>query len=230
MGVSGPVSLAPFFDLTEEEKHFGRFFEKNQIAVMSQGKEKRKSWGADNMQALVGRLENRYNFVQIGTPGDPSLEGVLDKRGAFPLRLVAAALHNSDLFIGGIGALMHLARGVKCRSVITYSLSEPPHVASYPCNINIVADNGCALCQSNTINGSNEDNTCMDDFSCIRNISLVKVCDAVDAAMSAAGSSFSNIERIDVMANKAAPLNALTARLFVAAQSRKLTIKHTPDS
>jgi CDP-glycerol glycerophosphotransferase len=230
MGGSGLISLAPRFDLTEEEKHFGRFFKENQIAVMSRGKEKRKSWGVENMRALLAAFRGKYNFVQIGVPDDPLLEGALDKRGALPLRLVAAVLHHSDLFIGGIGALMHLARGVKCRSVITYSLSEPFHVDSYPCNTNIVADNGCTLCQDNLITGSDENSACVDNFSCIRNISLVKVCDAVNAAMSAADSSFQKIERTEIVANKAAPLNVLTVRLFVMAQSQKLTMKHTRDS
>jgi CDP-glycerol glycerophosphotransferase len=226
MGISGSVHLDPFFELTEEEKTFGRFFVGTQIAVMSRGKEKRKSWGVENMQALLFAFRGKYNFVQIGSPDDPPLECALDKRGAFPLRLVAAVLHNSDLFIGGIGALMHLARGVKCRSVITYSLSEPFYVASYPDNTNITAGSGCTLCQNNVINGDKEDEECVDNFSCIRSISLDEVYTAVDAAMNTAYPLDLKNETIEIAANKPIPFNALTSRLFVSAQSKRATIKH----
>jgi CDP-glycerol glycerophosphotransferase len=228
LGISGEIRLDPIFALTDEEKTFGRFFPERQIAVMSQGKEKRKSWGAENMQAVVNLLKDRCSFVQIGTPQDAPLAGTLDKRGAFPLRRVAAVLHNSDLFVGGIGALMHLARGVACPAVITYSLSEPLPAASYPCNRNIVAEKACSACRSNMINSDNEDDECMDNFSCVRNISVSDVCSAIVEMMDTLHPSPKNypVETAFVTECRAQALNVLTARLFGMAQSRNLLRQH----
>jgi CDP-glycerol glycerophosphotransferase len=227
LGVSGKILIDPVFELTEEEKAFGRFFPERQIAVMSQGKEKRKSWGVKNMQAVIHELKGRYNFVQIGTTQDAPLADTLDKRGAFPLRRVAAVLRNSDLFVGGIGALMHLARGVTCPAVITYSLSEPLRSDSYPCNRNVVADKACSACQSNMINSDNEDNECIDNFSCIRNISVSAVHTAI-LEMIDAPTLRKNypIDITSVNECRAQALNAMTARLFGMAQDRNLLRKH----
>lgn len=211
IGFAGKAILEPRFDLTLDEKHFGRFFEKDQIAVISRGKERYKTWGDDKVQIVVNALKN-YNFVQIGAPTDPLLDGVLDKRGAFPIRKVAAILANSDLFIGGIGALMHLARGVNCRAVITYSLAEPMSVASYPCNSNITPAEACDRCQFEKINAAKDIEQCSDNFSCIRKISPEAVIFAVDNLMKNKKFTFES-EQIIVFPNPPKPLTFLTARL-----------------
>jgi CDP-glycerol glycerophosphotransferase len=183
MGLSGRIALDPVFDLTGEEKSFGRFFTQSQVAVISQDKERRKTWGVENMQEVVDTLQGKFDFVQIGTPHDAPLKNVLDKRGAFPLRRAASVLYNSDLFVGGIGALMHLARGVNCPSVITYSLSKPLCADSYPCNANITATEGCSLCRTDMISPDRELEECPNNFSCVRNIDVADVCAAVEERM-----------------------------------------------
>ena len=216
MGLSGRVLLDPVFPLLPEEQDFGRFFDDSQIAVMSEGKERRKTWGADRMQAVVDALRSRYTFVQIGAPADAPLSGVLDKRGAFPLRQVAAVLHNSDLFLGGIGALMHLARGVHCPAVITYSLSEPLGVDAYPCNTNLVASGVCTRCQTDLLLLEKEG--CPENFACVRAIGIEIVIAAVEEAMTR------RVEVAVLEPNPARPLNAVTARVFSLAQKQMVTV------
>lgn len=216
MGLSGRVLLDPLFPLRPEEQNFGRFFDESQIAIMSEGKERRKTWGADRMQEVVDALRSRYNFIQIGAPTDAPLSGVLDKRGAFPLRQVAAVLHNSDLFLGGIGALMHLARGVHCPAVITYSLSEPLGVDAYPCNTNLVAAGTCTRCQTDLLLLEKEG--CPEAFACVRAIGVDTVITAVEEAMTR------RVEVAVLEPNPARPLNAVTARVFSLAQKQMVTV------
>lgn len=216
MGLSGRVLLDPVFPLLPEEQAFGRFFADSQIAIMSEGKERRKTWGADRMQAVVDALGRRYSFVQIGAPTDAPLSGVLDKRGALPLRQVAAVLHNSDLFLGGIGALMHLARGVRCPAVITYSRSEPLEVASYPCNTNLQAPGTCTRCQTDLLLLEKEG--CPEDFACVRALGIDTVITAVEEALAR------RVEVAMLDPNPARPLNAVTARVFSLAQKQMVTV------
>lgn len=216
MGLTGRVLLDPVFPLFPEEQNFGRFFDTSQIAVMSEGKERRKTWGADRMQAVVDALGTRYHFVQIGASGDAPLRGALDKRGALPLRQVAAVLHNSDLFLGGIGALMHLARGVQCPGVITYSLSEPLGVDAYPCNTNLVAPGTCTRCQTDLLLLEKEG--CPEDFACVRGITVEAVIEAVEESLTR------KVEVADLEPNPARPLNAVTARIFSLAQKQMVTV------
>lgn len=214
MGLEGRVLLDPGFPLLPEEQNFGRFFDNSQIALMSEGKEKRKTWGADKMQAVVDALGSRYNFVQIGASSDAPLHGVLDKRGAFSLRQVAAVLRNSDLFLGGIGALMHLARGVDCPAVITYSNSEPLEIASYPCNINLLSPSACARCQTDLLLLEKEG--CPEDFSCVRSIGIDAVIEAIEKSM------FPRVETACIAPGPARPLNPVTARVFSLAQKQMI--------
>lgn len=216
MGLEGRALLDPVFPLLPEEQGFGRFFDDSQIAIMSEGKERRKTWGADKMQAVVDALGARYHFVQIGASGDAPLRGVLDRRGALPLRQVAATLHNSDLFLGGIGALMHLARGVQCPAVITYSRSEPLEVASYPCNINLRAPDSCTRCQTDLLLLEKEG--CPEEFNCVRRIGVDTVIAAVEEALTR------KVEVAHLEPNPVRPLNAVTARVFSLAQKQMVTV------
>jgi len=228
LGLDGVISLDPVFDLDDKERNFGRFFTEKQIAVSSQGKEQRKTWGIDKMQKVITTLRGRYNFVQIGAVGDAPLEGALDKRGVLPLRQVAATLYNSDLFVGGIGALMHLARGVGCRGVITYSRAEPPGAAAYPCNSNLLAAEGCAACLDNMINPDNEEEECLDNFSCIRKIKIDDVCSVIEAAMCSPDTQLIS-EQSALTGQRQKPLNAMSARLFNITQNKSLA-KRRPES
>lgn len=180
LGLSGSIIIDPVLPLTDEEKKFGRFFEQNQIAIIANGIQKYKTWDLNKVQELVNRLKDQYNFVQLGQKSDLKLENVLDKRGVFSMREVAAVLHNSDLFVGGIGGLMHLARFVGCRSVISYSSGEPLALASYPCNINVLPDNPCFMCAENKLDPQHE--LCPFQYQCM-NVSVDKMVRGIEKAL-----------------------------------------------
>lgn len=137
LGIIGKIELAGSLNLNEIEKAYGRFFEKTQIAFISKGLSQYKTIPLPVIQDVIKKLSDKYDFVQLGNAKDPLLDGVLDKRGCPSLREAASILYNSDLFVGGISGLMHLARFVGCPSVIVYSHAEPETLVHYLCNIDI---------------------------------------------------------------------------------------------
>lgn len=180
LGISGDIEVVPRVFLSENEKQVGRFFNDSQIAIVSSGNQPYKAIPFSLAQLIVYKLKDRYNFVQIGSPSDPILDGALDMRGKGGLRGTASILYNSDLFVGGIGGLMHMARAVDCRAVITFSSAEPTYLENYSCNINVFApDPKCNLCGINKcfpylIN-------CQFEYSCIKGIDINEVESAINA-------------------------------------------------
>lgn len=213
MGFSGQAPITPRLTVHPKYKAFGRFYKNNQIAIISRGKERRKTYGFLNTQKIINNLRGTYNFVQIGMGNDPLLNGVTDLRGKLSIHEVAAVLKNSDIFVGGIGFLQHLARGVKCRSVITYSNSEPLWSASYPCNINVIAKKSCDLCQYSPIDSSKDTEQCAYDFSCIKSIDVDDVCAAIVKLMNANTENFLEFENIFVRKREINALTFMTARI-----------------
>ena len=170
LGIKEPVKVRTKMFLTDTERQYGRFFKTNQIAITGAGWQKYKTIPLDTLQRLVSRLKSKYNFVQIGHPDDPLLEGVLDMRFEGELRKTAAILYNSDVLVCGIGGMMHMARAVDCRSVVGFSYAEPLHLENYACNINVFATGEvCNLC------GQNKSFPylvkCDNNYLCIKNIS-----------------------------------------------------------
>ena len=165
-GMCGPVDIRPYLYLTEEEKRAGQRAPR-QVAIMSNGlsalyKHLNKQWFPERYQAVVDALKDRFDFVQIGSPGDPPLEGASDLRGKTSIRETAAVLSQSQMFIGQIGFLMHLARAVDCRAVIVYGGREHPMQSGYSCNENLYSPVPCAPCW--------KCNQCDFDRECLRRI------------------------------------------------------------
>jgi ADP-heptose:LPS heptosyltransferase len=104
-------------------------------------------------------------------PSDPPLKGALDLRGKTSLREAAAILSNSQLFVGLVGFLMHLARAVNCRSVVVYGGRETPDKTGYIANKNLVGVTPCSPCW--------EENKCDYDRECMKMISVETVVEAV---------------------------------------------------
>ena len=182
LGINAQIEILPNLFLSAKEKEYGRFFESSQIAIVSGGNQQYKSIPFDVAQSVVNNLKYRYNFVQVGSISDPPLEGVLDKRTHGEVRDVASILYNSDVFIGGIGGLMHMARAVGCRAVIAFSVAEPLCLENYVCNINIFApDPKCSLC------GENKSfpflTKCRNQYSCISGIRSADIENAIEIQM-----------------------------------------------
>ena len=91
-------------------------------------------------------LKHDFDFVQVGDPADPPLDGVRDLRGKTSLRQTAAVLQASAVFVGQVGFLMHLARAVDCRSVVVYGGRERPDQTGYVANENLYTPLPCSPC------------------------------------------------------------------------------------
>ena len=179
-GYSGKIELKPEIYLTEEEKSFGRFFPKDrkQIAIMSSAISPQKQY--PYFQQIVDALKDEYDFVQIGAQEDKSLEGAKENMaGKLSLRQTASVLYNSDLFVGEIGGLMHMARAVDCPAVIAYSSAEPDHVVRYIANINVGPENKCLFAQSGDHDAICEPCINKDPYCCCRTIPVEKIIEGI---------------------------------------------------
>jgi ADP-heptose:LPS heptosyltransferase len=165
-GITGSIALRPYMNLTTDEK-FDAEWARDRIVVQSsvlgaKNPMLNKQWYPDRFQALVDRLCDEFDFVQLGSPADPALHQVKDLRGQTNIRQSAAILHNARLYVGGVGFLMHLARAVECPSVIIYGGREAPWQSGYVCNINLFTALPCSPCW--------RWNTCDFDRKCMRDI------------------------------------------------------------
>ena len=179
-GYSGKIELKPEMYLTEEEKAFGRLFSKDrkQIAIMSSAISPQKQF--PYFQEIVDVLKDEYDFVQVGAQEDKVLKNVKENlTGKLTLRQTAGVLYNSDLFVGQIGGLMHMARAVDCPAVIAYSSAEPDYLARYIANINVGPENKCLFSQTGVCDV--ECNPCINEspYCCCRTISVQKMIEGI---------------------------------------------------
>ena len=121
-----------------------------------------KDWFPDRMQEVADALGRDAEIVQLGTPADPALSGVLDMRGRTTLREAAGILAGAQLFVGMVGFLMHLATAVGTRSVVIFGGREHPDQSGYPENLNLFTELPCSPCWLW--------NTCPYDRECMRRI------------------------------------------------------------
>jgi lipopolysaccharide biosynthesis glycosyltransferase len=178
IGIEGKIEIKPHLELTDDDKRFGRLspIEKKQIVIMGEGIFKYKTLPYEIRQTIIDELHGEFFFIQIGIHSDRLLEGVLDLRGTLSLRQVASVLYNSDLFVGTIGGLMHLARAVECPAVIAYS-AEPLELCYYAGNSYVFSETPCNICEEGKMDPHRE--VCMNDYCCIRNISVKKMVAAI---------------------------------------------------
>jgi hypothetical protein len=174
-GITGDISLRPYLHLTERETLFGRFSPR-QIAIQTSGASamfpmKNKEWLPERFQQVVNTLIPEFTIVQIGSASDPPLVGAIDLRGKTTIRQSAAILKQSEIFIGLVGFLMHLARAVDTRSVIVYGGRELPSQTGYTCNENITSILPCSPCW--------QWNRCAFEHSCMTGIQSGAVINAV---------------------------------------------------
>ena len=165
-GVAGSVFVKPNLLLSSAEKETGAWAS-GRIAIQSSGLGARypmlnKQWYPERFQRVVDSLCDEFEFVQLGSEGDPLLMHVRDLRGATSIRESASILYHAKLYIGGVGFLMHLARAVDCPSVIIFGGREAPWQSGYACNVNLYRSVPCAPCW--------RWNTCEFDRKCMREI------------------------------------------------------------
>jgi len=170
-GILGPVALRPYLLLTDKEKTLAAWA-KGCIAIQSSGLDsmfpmRNKQWYPERFQAVVNALHREFDFIQLGSAANPTLENVKDMRGITSIRESAAILHHARLYVGNAGFLMHLARAVECPSVIVYGGREAPWQTGYMCNTNLYTALPCAPCW--------RWNTCDFDRMCMKEIKVEDV-------------------------------------------------------
>ena len=174
-GISGPVSIRPYLILDEREKSLAAWAS-GHIVIQSSGAAARqpalnKEWYPERFQAVVEALRSEFEFIQLGSARDPSLQSVKDLRGATTMRKSAAILYNARLFVGLEGFLMHLARSAECPSVIVFGGRAAPRQLGYTCNFNLYSGVPCAPCW--------RQHTCDFDRRCMSDISVEDVVSAI---------------------------------------------------
>lgn len=166
-GITGAVALRPYLFLHPAEFAKGRLFDR-QITMHSSclggtHPSKNKEWYLERFQAVANQLQGKARLIQLGSPVDPPIQGLLDLRGKTSLRQSAAILSQSLVFIGLEGFLMHLARAVDCRAVIIYGGRLRPAQFGYTSYANLIGATPCSPCWL--------DNTCDYDRECMKMIS-----------------------------------------------------------
>jgi len=166
-GLSGEVALRPYLHLTAGERAAGQLAER-QVVIHSTGRSAKfvsanKEWFPERFQAVVDRLRDRFDFVQLGTPTDPPLAGARDLRGRTTLRESAGLVAASVAVVCQEGFLMHLARAVDVRAVVVYGGALLPSITGYPANENLFSAVPCAPCWRR--NGCDHAHVCMTDIS-----------------------------------------------------------------
>lgn len=174
--VTGPVSIRPYLNLTEQEK-LSTAWAAGCVVVQSSGMAARfpaqnKEWRPGRFQAVVDLLAPEMEFVQLGSAGDPLLSRTKDLRGATTMRESAAILYQARLFVGLEGFLMHLARAVDCPSVIVFGGRVAPSQIGYICNSNLYSSMPCAPCWR--WNDCDFDRKCMTDISVADVVSAIR--------------------------------------------------------
>jgi len=179
VGIVGPIVRRPYLFLRDEELAAGALVP-DQIAIQSSGlvsitPMQNKQWFTERFQEVVTALRSEFNFVQLGSPTDPPLEGALDMRGRTTRRQTAAIIRRSLTYVGNIGFGMHVARAVERRAVVIYGGRERPDQSGYSCNENLYTDVPCAPCWRR--------NACDFDRRCMRQITAADVVAAVRRAV-----------------------------------------------
>lgn len=150
LGLTGPITIAPQLNLTEEESTQGRI-DSSQIAIQSSALSSRypipnKQWPVERMAEVARRLARDHTVVQLGSVRDPLLPDVVDRRGLKNLRLAAAIIRNASCLVCLEGFLSHLSRAVGKRAVVVYGGYTAPDESGYPCNENLFTPLPCSPC------------------------------------------------------------------------------------
>ena len=196
IGLKGPVDLATYIHLRPDELAAGLRLDPKRQAVIqcmastSLNSSANKVWITERYQEVVDQNRDRLDFIQIGSPGDPPLRGVLDLRGKTTIRESAAILARSRVMVGYVGFLMHLARAAGCRAAIIFGGREHPRQSGYACNENLFTPLPCSPCWRRK--------TCVDDHACMRAITADHVTDAITRILARAGAPLeTSVENID---------------------------------
>ena len=138
-----------YINEAERKKVTSRYNLKNGFAILhSAGKTNwtvHKEWGVHNFNELVQRTPY-VNWVQVGHPSDPLLEGVIDAR-ELSVREMAALISASDFVFCQEGLLNHIAAATNRTSIVLFTFMDSS-LAEYDTTIpvHVHKDLHCAPC------------------------------------------------------------------------------------
>jgi ADP-heptose:LPS heptosyltransferase len=162
------------FYLTEREKAWSnKLLDGNQkpiISICTKSKEPVKNWPIDYWTELIKCLTSKFTIIHLGDEKEPIFKNVIRYAGLHTMRESAALLSISKLFIGPDSLLMHIANGLKIKSIIIFGGSRPVECFGYEENINLSCSPACSPCW---IHESHE--TCSYDLECMRAISVQQI-------------------------------------------------------
>jgi ADP-heptose:LPS heptosyltransferase len=162
------------FYLTEIEKEWAKkLLDGNQkpiISICTKSKEPVKNWPVDYWTELIKILTSKFSVIHLGDEKEPIFKNVIRYAGLHTMRESAALLSISKLFIGPDSLLMHIANGLKIKSIIIFGGSRPVECFGYEENINLSCSPVCSPCW---IHEGHE--TCSYDVECMRAISVQQI-------------------------------------------------------
>lgn len=162
------------FHLSAEEKLWAKNLLKGNtkplISICTKSKEPVKNWPIDYWSELIKSLTSKFTIIHLGDEKEPIFKNVIRYAGLHTMRESAALLSISKLFIGPDSLLMHIANGLKIKSIIIFGGSRPVECFGYEENINLSYSPVCSPCW---IHESHE--TCSFDLECMRAISVQQI-------------------------------------------------------
>ncbi len=109
-----------------------------------------RSWPLQSWQDFINIFVKKYpmiKVVQVGLPGKPLLNQVVDFRGKTSFRQAAILIRRSLNFIGTEGGLMHAAKAVNANALILWGGVTLPEFTGYPNSHKIICKYvACAPC------------------------------------------------------------------------------------
>ena len=185
-GIGTPI-LQPYIKLTADEKQraekilrkiglLGKLF----ICIEPHSKPSftpNKAWPWENWQTLVDQInkilakqKKDVKILQIGAHEGRVLNGVISANGMTSFRESGAILESALFFIGTMGGLVHLSKGMGKRNIVLISAFEPKELASYPDDINFYTKIFCGNCGLKI--------PCPIEIECMKRVSIRGVVDS----------------------------------------------------
>jgi ADP-heptose:LPS heptosyltransferase len=170
------------FFLNTDEKEWGQAqiasLDKPILAICTRSKEPVKNWALDNWSRLVESAFNDFSIIQLGDASEPKFDGVISFAGKSTMRESAAILSHSDLFICPDSLMMHVANGLKIKTIALFGGSRTVSCLGYEENINVETSPVCSPCWIHEGYGE-----CSHDLACMREITTKSVAELIELSL-----------------------------------------------
>jgi len=143
-----------------------------------------KNWPVENWQQVVDHFFGRLTFIQIGGPKEPVLKKVVSLVGITNIRLSAACIQLTDLFVGIDSFPNHVAGALGKPAVVLFG-STSPVGSGYNSAINLWAGDDCSPCyREDNRKAVHKKPSCPHDHQCMRHIAVEEVIESIERQLS----------------------------------------------